>query len=483
MLGKCRKTAEMLSWIFEKESEANPHDDLWIEIRLLAGEGAKKSRDIYNGRAYYYKPNDLPELFNALEKLAELGYNVYYGAHLRKENKWRKASGKENVVDNVRVFYVDVDVYHDRGKIKKFIEELGVEETARAIMGGVLEVERQITEELVSSLPRLEPFAVVYTGYGVQYLFISDQPVKKEEFERLQEGLIGYFMSIVRDKIIPPKWPDGEQVDIDVDIKVKDVARILRLPCSVNVKVRELPLQAEVLSLRYDAFVDITDLKRLQDYRKLLVESKKAEHEVEVSQEELDEAGKILAQGLYRLSPEEKNLIRDFFAKMYYEGVRHCITLHGSWWLIERGVCADDIEEIFKWLFDHRDDDPREVKNDRVRALRDNYIRRTKKSGIYGLKTSCIKEAKQRGYIESEEEMVEELQRLDEMLRRKMRIVADTDPLKYSQYLRALAVLDKSRGPNARVEVVEEKKVGGRDGRRKKKFWRKKRKKKVQIVD
>ena len=182
----------------------------------------------------------LEEAFKFIEKHngEEGKYNAYWGIAIKKEKK----GTKEASIPYMVFVPFDLDILKDHLHLTEELSNMDEEEAKEKVLSYYHETIR----------PRLERFGLVptwvyYTGHGVQGIWALKDFITEKELLEIKPYLVEAMGS---------------------DTRIYELARILRVPFSINWKVPEHPKKGELLE-KNEVYYTFEDLfNRVKEYHK-----------------------------------------------------------------------------------------------------------------------------------------------------------------------------------------------------------------------
>jgi len=161
---------------------------------------------------FWFKVNELDK---AEKKAAELGKktNTFFGVNLRKKQLGLGLRGSDHDIHSVNVLYADIDV---KGAAHA---ETALPET------------REIALQFMGSLP-VKPSIIVWSGNGMHVYWLLNEPFiinSKQEMEQIK-GIVSSWGRHINERAKILGW----RID-----SVYDIARILRIPGTLNHKLKD----------------------------------------------------------------------------------------------------------------------------------------------------------------------------------------------------------------------------------------------------
>ncbi|MHC1599953.1 MAG: ATP-binding protein [Candidatus Methanospirareceae archaeon] len=355
------KSKETIYKDFDKKQHAKMHlsalfsmySDGFIELRFI--EKRAKSE--------FFHISEIDKAAEAAIKKSEAVYDVYVGVFPRKQKKQKGGGRKEDVVDEVYFLFIDIDD-------KKTMKE---EELAEFLKGAEIRQKDDILERIIFvknsrtyisykkdnnyvvcdvTLPDprdieqklgLKPYLVVYSGGGYHIYFRLSDPIPKEEAAQLLKSLVR----------------KANKVGIPADPKSADIARILRVAGTVNMK------NCMITEIKYYCPDAVNDVDEVRQALKIEEQAAEAVEQRETA-EEKETSGKFR-----ELKESQKHSIVEAFLKVWRTGARHNLTmfLAGSlaWRKVDPDICFEIVQRICK-----SSGDPE--LSDRLRAVADTYL-------------------------------------------------------------------------------------------------------------
>lgn len=360
---------------FEFWEEHVGEDSSLMEVRLLIREKYQENAepDVPSGTAVYIRDmNHYMTYRDRLKQLNEKGYEIYYGVQPRRV-VLSKASDRTNIAGAYFLF-ADIDIFHPpedkpEEEYEKELKEMNIKEEVMKVFEIVLDFLKK------NGIP---PTLGIYTGYGLQLLFVTEDPMTIEEFEKYQEKLL--YKLIELEDIIKEKLG----YDVEVDRKVKDPTRILRMPGFINHRYESIKPVAEIIYEGEDNYLNPSTLNTIvtdEEIKEKKIAMKKRENSsksitsiLDLTEEEFQKA----MGGVADLDDEAKSTIVSIMKKYYAPGQRHFVALYLSGYLRKKGVSLKDAYDIITALASD-DEEP----DDRVRALADSYSKQIEELGGY----------------------------------------------------------------------------------------------------
>lgn len=388
---------------FELLMMANNHldeDEIGFEIRALQpGKTRNIVTSIYITPELLY-PENKKEFFNVLSpiltKNAKYGANVYFGPNPRikpfdcKKGKYSiecKQGSRKTVANKVRILYLDIDILHkeDVSNVEAFENFLCSRKNRELLENAMRDLAMSIQHLLEKE--GLYPFATIHSGFGIQFLFALKNPIDKKDFQYWNKSLADRVNKILSDnKItfdpstagIPANVVRGRSNYLQVDEKVQDVARIMRLPYTrnwrygvpafTNLLYPEDPAEFEIPFM--DNSVLSEDIKVVKEKMK---SRKKIRPASDVPTGEVPMITKYSWTASVILGDRAKKALYDFLKEYYTPGQRHNIVLRLAGLLRAYGYRPDGFVEIAYKVYQESGDE--DSFSDRVRAIEDTYIR------------------------------------------------------------------------------------------------------------
>ena len=266
--------------------------------------------------------------------------NIYYQVlPLEKPPKSGRGTAKE--VSVAKVLFVDIDYKAPAASIEfkgckdgnDYALQCYYEEN-----GKLYRVNRPSFSTLLAQIG-IQPSIVVDSGCGYHIYFELDDAIDVNKWIVLENRLLEYLKSL----------------DIAVDEQVKDPARILRLPETINQRCKRV---AKII-YQSDKKYSVDELDRI-----LTVQKEKSET-------------KIVYSGNLRLLTDAQLVkIKELIKEAYHPGNRQDLVLFLSGWLAKARVHPLQAMRLVKWLYDETGDKD-EIK-ERLGAVVYSY----KKAGI-----------------------------------------------------------------------------------------------------
>lgn len=280
--------------------------------------------------------------------------DVYYGVHPRARNE-----GNAEAIEHCYVLFADFDV-----KAQKVPVEKNNEEGANGALswyyfkdGDWYHIKRPAITSLINQLERLKfmPSIVVDSGRGYHLYWLLPNEVTPNEWKFLQGKLIEFLK-------------DNLSLEgLEIDEKIKDLPRIMRLPETLNTKVQR---RAKVMSIAERPLNEF-QIKRLKEYEPIQKqETSQKEHVV-----------KIAKEGEYQ---EFEDLAYLLLAPAWKEGQRNELTFYWAGFCKKLGVPIETCKAVISRLQTNLGDDSKDVKN-RFRRIEETYIKNVNVKGYQGL--------------------------------------------------------------------------------------------------
>ncbi len=357
-----------------------------LEIRILKRERWITENDTFKAKSYYITDEksgkDVLRRVEYLNKRKK--FEVYYGLNLSKEDLGKKSGKKSHVIENPTLFFADVDVLH-----KENIKDLEhfeaamkndksiVKDFKNAIRTWALSIKNHLENE------KLPPLAVVYSGWGIQIIFLSPRPIPKKEYEEYEAGLVTIVNEVLSKNEFraPPSmvpYLKKQKFKVAAD-RIFNVDRILRVPgfrnwrCSTWVK-------SELLFERFSnpRPVNMKVVERgIEKYRK------EREHNYTVNfpaeGEIMRGYGPYAWKGIVEISDATVNEVAEILSKYWVEGQRHDLSLVAAGFFRAYGYTPESVEKVFRKIILMTGDE--EAKN-RFDSITTTYEKPPIKSGI-----------------------------------------------------------------------------------------------------
>ncbi len=292
--------------------------DKFVEFRVFGKKGILDN--------FFIKIWELIEESPIVKKKIEKylrGYNFYFGILPRVEK-----SGTRDVIKEGSTLWIDFDCHFEniskddvRKKYDEFMKKL---------------------DEIAFPKPNF----VLFSGKGFQCYWFLDGVVKAEKLERMEEALLEKLSTF---------FPQN------IDKQVKDLARIMRVPLSENIKY-EQPIQTEVWYYKGIRF----PLKVMEDF--ILKEE---------IREEKEEETVVSPPGRVEFSRKLKKHVRDKIVEWFYNfwlpGFRNSLEISLLGMLIKNGISFEHARDIVERICVKSNDE--EIKQ-RLKNLEYHYKKR-----------------------------------------------------------------------------------------------------------
>lgn len=175
------------------------------------------------------------EKLNSEEKM----YNVFWGIALRKERR----GTKEASIPYIAFVPLDLDILKDHLHLGEELPNIEPEEAREKVLNYYYSTIR----------PRLEKFGLIptwvyYSGHGVQGIWVLKDFITETELIQVKPYLVEAMGS---------------------DHKIYEIARILRVPFSINWRIPEHPKKGELIEYNPEAVYSFKELyERIKEYYK-----------------------------------------------------------------------------------------------------------------------------------------------------------------------------------------------------------------------
>ncbi|CVK18409.1 DUF927 domain-containing protein [Sporomusa sphaeroides] len=167
----------------------------------------------------WFKTTQLTSAIDMAKQLSSQKKDVYFGLGLRRK-KLDSGRGKVEDVRCITCLWADIDVKADAHKETNLPQ--GIEEAV----------------DFVNSFPLL-PSVIINSGHGLHAYWLLNTPWDLDEAENLRaKQLMSRFQGLLKDK--------GKENGWKLD-NTSDLARILRVPGTLNYKYPEQPIKVEIL--------------------------------------------------------------------------------------------------------------------------------------------------------------------------------------------------------------------------------------------
>ena len=272
-----------------------------VEIRCCPNDGVDlPPRSLFS--------RDIEDITLHLQRHDVVGMGCYYAVATRKMGK---ASGKRDNLCELRALWADVD-------LKRLAPHWTVE----------------MIRDMARRLP-IPPSVIIFTGGGVHLLWLLSEVLDVSVDRSGAQAL------------------EGEVVDalkriagvVGGDPRVCDLARILRLPGTVNSKPEVIDGECRVLEADWDRRYELNDITEWLDWQRPMVELADMPVTVRVTDKPIDPFAAYAKDLGIRLPKDIDALL----ASMTYgggdQGV-HAIQLQVSASLAKKGVPVDDIVQM-----------------------------------------------------------------------------------------------------------------------------------------
>jgi len=356
------KSKETIYNSFDRKEQAKMHfsalfslyNDGFIEIRTISSKA----------RSEFFHVSEIDRA--AEYALGRSGYkDVYVGVYPRKSKKEKGGGRKEDIVDDIYVLFIDVDAKRKMSdeeavnfvKSSKVLEKIDdytviVEKDGRKYLiysdkRDFVYVCCDITDPSPNEIEEklgLKPYLVVYSGGGYHIYFRLSDAISKEEAAQLLKALV----------------KKARSAGIEADPKSADVARILRVAGTVNMKNG---LTARIVYYNPDATNSIDEVRQA-----LKIEEEQTAEAVEqgetAEEKETNKKFRELKEG-------QKHAIVEAFLRVWRTGARHNLTMFLAGSLAWRKIDPDTAMEIVQRICKSSGDSEL---SDRLRAVADTYI-------------------------------------------------------------------------------------------------------------
>ena len=190
----------------------------------------------------------------------------------------------------------------------------------------------------LSSLLKLEipPSLVIDSGTGYHFYWFLKEEVDAKTIAELENNLISYL----------------EKHGYPVDEGTRDLARVLRVPFTINPRLKR---DVSIIPINIYRIYDVNEIGR-------------------VLQREEEKVPLIAEDNLRVLKESELNEIIGLIKPAYVPGKRHNLILYLSGWFAKARIHPVQMVKIAKILYDDTGDED-SFENDRLNAIRDSYVK------------------------------------------------------------------------------------------------------------
>jgi len=316
---------------------------------MIRGTRRRKGRGLLV--QFFESPDEAASwLEGQLEWLTKRKFHVFYGV-LPRIRKPESGRGSARDVDRGMWLWVDLDYkaeYKELGKIP--IGEEAREAAKRrgrwfreggdhSLEGVYREgrawryVKRPCLEEILEEFREklgLEPTIVVDSGCGYQVLLKLSYDIPATQLERLERTLVGV---------------------LGADPQTKDLARVLRLPGTVNPRLGRRASVIWFSGAEYDP-------QDLEEKLKALVE-REGKEAVIAALEELEESLRPPSFRIRLLNDSQLVEVKEILKPAYVGGHRQCVCLYLSGWAAWARIDPTQIARVIRMLYEETgDEDP-----------------------------------------------------------------------------------------------------------------------------
>jgi len=212
------------------EAYKDHEEDLALEIRCIKKEATKNVIESEVFELYdiiHYKDTKQLELYVKKKELE--GFDIYYGGRPRLLEllleKGKKTASKAETLNEVAIQAIDIDYKKAHSK--------------SANAGTYIEAEKrskELAEKLIEKLTELDvtPYVVIFSGRGLQLLYVSEQASGNAQElieKRMKRAMVAVIERIISEVDRTEEW--------EVDRSIFDLARIFRLPFTMNQKAKK----------------------------------------------------------------------------------------------------------------------------------------------------------------------------------------------------------------------------------------------------
>ena len=299
----------------------------YIEIRMINQEG-HITREFFPVHQLGFE-KALEEAISYVEKWngEENKYNAFWGIALRKEKK----GSKEATIPYIAFVPFDLDILKDHLHLTGELPNIEEAEAREKVISYYQETIR----------PRLKKFDLIptwvyYTGHGVQGIWALVGFITERELLEVKNFLV-----------------EG----MESDPKIYELARILRVPFSINWKIPEHPKRGELIE-KNEVYYDFQDF----------LEKVKAYYKEYGSKTSTPETGEVSPELRRKFSQSKRPPCVEKALNGVKEGMRNSTAYFLASYFAQVGWKLDEIKEFLKNEWDPRNDPPI-ASNDGLRSL------------------------------------------------------------------------------------------------------------------
>ena len=290
------------------------NQDFFIELRVIDKNGKVQQN--------FFQPFELDGLEFEFFIKKNLNNNIYFGILPRISKK-----GTSEAVKFGRFLYCDFDLHY-------------LENPSREVLNEKLNDFYHFLEEKF-----VAPNIIIFTGRGFQLYWKLDETLPIKELILLEEKLLDFLT---------------EQFPKEIDKKVKDPARVFRLPNTFNVKYSQ-PIKTEI--------VKFTSLPVPVHYISQILQEQK------IKPEEVEKLEEIKEKYLRKLPLKVRDDIVKFFSQIWFKGYRNSLQIYLTGLLMKNGISLQQAYNIIEQICRLTNDE--EMKH-RLRNVEYHYKDRAK---------------------------------------------------------------------------------------------------------